>query len=71
MHRDVSAGRPPSQATVDAVLAGVKGSVVDPVVQTDQLEAVSQGCSARSVGGAGVTLGGGAGAQVVNLRPRH
>jgi len=71
MHRDVSAGRPPSRAIVDAVLAGVEGSAVHPVVQSDQLEAVSQGCSARSVGGAGVTLGGGGGAQVVNLRHRH
>lgn len=68
---DLSAGRAPSGSTVDALVAGVRGSLVDPVVQTDQLQAATHGCSGRSVGGAGVTLGGGGGAQVVNLRHRH
>jgi len=71
VRRDVTAGRPPTRATVDAVLAGVTGSVGHPAVQADQLDAVTRGCSARSVGGAGVTLGGGGGAQVVNLRHRR
>lgn len=66
---DLAAGRAPSRSTLDALLAGVRGTATDPVVQVDRLEASSKGCAARSVGGAGVRLGGGAGVQVVNLRP--
>lgn len=69
VRRELASGRAPSRAAVDALAAGLRGSLVDPVVQADQLEAETLGCSGRSVGGAGVRLGGGGGAQVVNLRP--
>ena len=71
VRRDLSAGRTPSRTAMDALVSALRGSVVDPVVQADQLQASSLGCAARSVGGAGVRLGGGGGAQIVNLRHRR
>jgi hypothetical protein len=71
VRRDLAAGRAPSRTALDALVAGVRGSLIGPVVRADQLEAATLGCSARSVGGTGVKVGGGGGAQVVNLRPRR